>query len=60
MPAPMMTPMPKTMRSRAESRRFRWWSGSSAAAIEASIDFVRNRLMKTSERVVGDMWVTTK
>ena len=52
-PAPMMTPMPKTVRSRALRVRFSWWSASSAEAIDASIDLVRNTLMLTSGQV-GD------
>src|SRR6478736_9595481 len=52
MPAPMMTPMPKTVRSRALSVLFSLWSASSDEAIEASTDLVRNTLMLTSERSV--------
>ncbi len=58
MPAPMMTPMPKTVRSRALRVLFSLWSASSDAAIEASTDLVRNTLMLTSERV-GDVRIIT-
>src|SRR5829696_7646703 len=58
MPAPMMTPMPKTVRSRALKVLFSLWSASSADAIDASIDLVRNTLMLTSESS-GDGLITT-
>src|SRR6476469_1826999 len=40
MPAPMMTPMPKTVRSRAVSFFLSWNSGSSVSLIDCSIDLV--------------------
>ena len=45
MPAPMMTPMPKTVRSSADRFFFSWNSEASESAIDASIDLVRKRLM---------------
>ena len=47
MPAPMMTPMPKTVRSSAVRRFLSWYSGSSVSAIDCSIVFFRNRLICT-------------
>ena len=44
MPAPMMTPTPKTVRSSAESRFLSWYSGSSVSLIDCSTDLVRIRL----------------
>src|SRR5829696_241004 len=59
MPAPMMTPMPNTVRSRALRVFFSLWSASSADAIDASTDLVRNTLMLTSE-LPGDGLITTE
>ena len=44
-PAPMMTPMPKTVRSTALRRFFSWYSASPVSAIESSIVLVRKMLM---------------
>ena len=45
MPAPMTTPMPKTVRSRALSDFLSRNSGSSVSAIDCSTDFVRRTLI---------------
>ena len=49
-PAPMMTPMPKTVRSRALRRFLSWYSASSVSAIDSSIDLVRKMLMGSLPR----------
>ena len=54
MPAPMMTPIPKTVRSSALSRFLSWYSGSSVSWIDCSIDLVRNTLMRALLDVDGD------
>ena len=48
MPAPMMTPTPKTIRSRTPRFFFSWCSGSSVSAMDCSTDLVRNRLMPSN------------
>src|SRR5690348_9564800 len=48
MPAPMMTPMPKTVRSTAVRRFLSWYSGSSVSAIDCSTVFFRTRLICAS------------
>ena len=45
MPAPMMTPMPNTVRSSQVSRFLSWYSGSSPSRMDCSIDLVRMTLM---------------
>ena len=50
MPAPMMTPMPKTVRSRALRRFLSWYSASSVSAIDSSIVLVRKMLMGSLPR----------
>jgi hypothetical protein len=47
-PAPMITPMPKTVRSIAVRRFLSWYSGSSVSAIDCSIVFFRTRLIGAS------------
>ena len=55
-PAPMITPTPKTTRSRA-CRFFRsWWSGSSVSAMDCSTDFVRNTFMAQHLATFRDRW----
>lgn len=53
MPAPMMTPMPKTVRSTAVRFFLSWYSSSTVSAMDASIDFVRNRLIRSTPRRCG-------
>jgi hypothetical protein len=45
MPAPMTTPTPKTVRSRAVSDFFNWYSGSSVSASDCSMLLVLNRFI---------------
>ena len=46
MPAPMMTPTPKTVRSSVPRLFFSRCSGSSVSAIDCSTDLVRKTSMK--------------
>jgi len=47
MPVPMMTPTPKTVRSRADRDFLRACSGSSVSWIDCSTCFVRKTLLLT-------------
>ena len=51
MPAPMMTPMPKTVRSTAVSLFLSWYSGSSVSRIDCSIDLVLMTDMRFASRL---------
>jgi hypothetical protein len=50
-PVPMITPMPKTVRSQAERSFLSWCSDSSVSLIDSWIDFVRSRSM---DRLLSD------
>src|SRR3954447_18679126 len=47
-PVPMITPTPKTVRSRAERFFLSWWSGSSVSRIDSSTLFTRALFGATS------------
>jgi hypothetical protein len=47
MPVPMITPTPKTVRSRAERFFLSWWSGSSVSRIDSSTLLTRALLVAT-------------
>lgn len=51
MPALMITPTPKTVRSKAVRLFLSWYSGSSVSAIDCSMLFVRITLICRSDLV---------
>jgi hypothetical protein len=53
MPVPMMTPMPKTVRSRADRSFLSWCSGSSVSRIDCSTDLVRRTPIRIASSLLA-------